>query len=628
LKQSRDYLNVDDQNRRGVGGESLQRPIAPAGAGTLKPNYLFLFGGKHMNMRKILAGVVAGVLAATCVVTAGAATATSSLYIPEATGAKAAAFTKSSNQVMVNAVVEDAYFINDVGVSKSEWDKVVDPIKLAQGGGTYSDGGVTFSTRKLNPTFTVDFADFLLSKDAANGTTIYMEQNHDNSPWGLNGLRTNDAGVHGTPAGSKVRVISATLTATYASKVTNTVAIISTDANTKVTSNIIDWNTNKAVIGFDTFVKGDSLLYGLIESVKLDFTVMQTTGASATDTDEWLVKNNSAEGLAALYGAPGYGGGLWSNAPVVTAQEMNYYGSVDYSVLNNKTIIPAVWIDQNGVVDSPFTFKPAANYSFALPPSENGRILVQDVEVIRNAKKATITLNMSGEDTWNQHFIMAIATTPGPNGTQIQLGQSSWISAGSTEIVVEIDDPALLSSNDSAYYYDAGAAGVPFSNFDIVRQVDVTLMAYCTATVGHGLANGIYPLSGSDVKGTVLGGSLVIDDGAEAAPDETTAAAGDETSDTEPEEVEPDPEEVDPEPEETEPEDVDTLPEDIETEPEETEPAPVEPEETTTVAEAVDTAPAAAGDTDAAGNPKTGVALALIPALVAGAAVTIARKRK
>jgi hypothetical protein len=100
------------------------------------------------------------------------------------------------------------------------------------------------------------------------------------------------------------------------------------------------------------------------------------------------------------------------------------------------------------------------------------------------------------------------------------------------------------------------------------------------------------------------------------------ASFADETSDTEPVEVDPDEvteEIIEDETTEEIVEDVTTVEETEVTTEENWDTPPVTAEETT--------APAA-GDTSAAGNPKTGVAIALIPALAAVAAVVVSRKRK
>lgn len=89
---------------------------------------------------------------------------------------------------------------------------------------------------------------------------------------------------------------------------------------------------------------------------------------------------------------------------------------------------------------------------------------------------------------------------------------------------------------------------------------------------------------------------------------EPTDIVEDEPTDEEPEDVEPE-EPVDEEPEVEEPEDIDDG--------NQAEPGDVEPE-----------APAT-GDTDAGTtNPKTGVAFAVIPALVAGAAAVASKSKK
>jgi hypothetical protein len=96
------------------------------------------------------------------------------------------------------------------------------------------------------------------------------------------------------------------------------------------------------------------------------------------------------------------------------------------------------------------------------------------------------------------------------------------------------------------------------------------------------------------------------------------ASFADETSDTEPIEVDPDEitEEI------IEDETTEEIVEDVTTAVEEI------VETTTVVITAEETTAPAAGDTTADGNPKTGVAIAIIPALAAVAAVVASRKRK
>jgi hypothetical protein len=156
-----------------------------------------------------------------------------------------------------------------------------------------------------------------------------------------------------------------------------------------------------------------------------------------------------------------------------------------------------------------------------------------------------------------------------------------------------------------------------------------------------------FDLLGAD--GTVIMGDSLAAAPAETTVEETTAAAEEVTeAAAETEEVtEAAPEDGGDEPMEEEVDNEEFIPEDGEEivldegdeepfveEEEETEEevlietAPEEVEEETTVAEATEAAPAA-GDADAASdNPKTGVALALIPAALAGVALIASRKRK
>jgi hypothetical protein len=116
---------------------------------------------------------------------------------------------------------------------------------------------------------------------------------------------------------------------------------------------------------------------------------------------------------------------------------------------------------------------------------------------------------------------------------------------------------------------------------------------------------------------------LISDDPTLAAE---VGPAGDETTEAEPEEVDPSEEEegveVAEEPEEEITEEV--TEEVVDVVPEET----TVVEETTTAAAEETEAPAAAGDTSAAGNPKTGVTLAIGTVIVAGSIAIATKKRK
>jgi hypothetical protein len=607
-----------------------------------------------MNMRKILAGVVAGVLAATCVVSASATTIESTLKKPDSNGgANLATFQVASSSVMFNATNDIIYLITEDynpadgqegGVTRVADVSEFDVTKLVYENATdasYSDGGKLYVKRSLVPTMTVNTSEFSdwYSDGAGN---IYKPQNSN--------IPTQFA-PHDRPFPSYLKIMSFEMVVNYTND------IFDQTINMK---NVLTWDEegrlNDIVIDFST-IKDDAILrYGLIQDVTMTVKVLQVPtvdidgdGVTGEADVQDMLTANQADYLTKLYGQSatwggfgyGYGDmGEWDQ-PIVTGQEMKYYGSIDYNTMMSRTILGGAWFNYSGNEAYGDLSYSTPGWYFEVPEYDSyGRILISDVDVMRAAAesengKAYITLDMSGEDAYPQHFIYAEATYKkygyddgrAWDTSDDVVARSRMVQANSKTITIELD-PTTLADNDTIHYNYSDTAGV---GFGFTRYISISIYGICNYAGLHQVGSiapdsAINQIDGSEVRGIVVDGKLVIDDGVTAEPEETTNPAGEETSDTEPVEVDPDEpgEEIETEPEEieTEPEEIVTEPEDIETEPEE---ITTVVEETTT--EAAATEPAA-GDTDQPGNPKTGVALALIPALVAGAAVTIARKRK